>query len=1032
MKEPIAIIGIGCRFPGVNDADAYWKLLCDGEDAISPIPSKRAWYMPSLHALDSDSSSTEVSCLGGFLDHVEDFDCQFFEISPREAITMDPQQRLLLEVSWEALEDAGISPEQTMGSQGGVFVGISSGDYSYLICQYRQVDAYYNTGIAFSIAANRLSYYLDWHGPSLALDTACSSSLVAVHQACRSLQYGDCDLALAAGVNLILRPEMTLAFSQSKVMAADGRCKAFDARADGYVRGEGVGVVVLKPLSSAIANNDSIYAVIRGSAINQDGQSNGLMAPNPAAQEAVLQAAYQDAKVSPGRVQYVETHGIGTQLGDVIEAKALAKILSQDREAGKDCALGSVKTNLGHLEAAAGMASLIKVALALKHQKIPASLHFQKPNPYIRFERIPLKVQQTLSPWPESDYPALAGVSGFGFGGTNAHVVLEEVGRRKSEVGSQDLQQSHSMHLLTLSAKSDGALDQLRQRYQVYIQQNPDVDLADLCFTANTGRSHFHHRLAVVGDTLEDIAEKLNDDSVEIPSEKSTNGYARATLGDDDIPPSVAFLFPGEQSAYLGVGQQLYESQPLFRQTVNRCHEFLQADLGASLIDILYPQSAQDQFASLSDVAVFALEYSLAQLWVSWGVQPDFLIGHGLGEYVAACVAGVFSLEEGLRLLVARQMLLQSVESDGGMAVVIGNQEQVEAAISTHASNISIAAHNAPSQWVIAGDKQALQAVCQTLEDNGLLTQLSSTEYALYSQVMAPLQQELESVTAEINYASPSIPMISGISGKIAGDEITTPAYWANHLCQPVQFMAGMQALCKQGCTIFLEMGAKPLLTRLGQQCLSEDYLWLSSLRSGRHGISKAQYQDWRQLQENLAQLYAQGVSIDWFQFHNGQLCKKLRLPTYPFQRERYWIDTDSVDQVETPFRPIISQDPLTLLQAKIWQQLMQVEIGDRSKVLETYLQEVVAYILRLAPSNIPNPHLDFIELGMDSLTAMEVKNHIQTALGISLSETLASRHSSIHKLAKYLAVTVEVPLRKPQDNSEVCGSSGKVNISNS
>jgi acyl transferase domain-containing protein len=469
-REPIAIIGLGCRFPGARDSRAFWKLLRDGVDAITPVPPGR-WDSDAFYDPDPSAEGKMSTRWGGFVEQVDQFDPQFFGIAPREVTTMDPQQRLLLEVTWEALEDAGLVPERLAGSKTGVFVGMSSYDYYTLLSQdSRNIDAHIGTGNTNCIAANRISYLFDFQGPSLVVDTACSSSLVAVYLACKSLWSGDATLAVAGGVQLVLSPWVTVGYSKSGFMAADGRCKAFDAAANGYVRSEGSGVIVLKPLSKALEDGDSIYALIRGGAINQDGRSNGLTAPNPVAQEAVLRAAYADAGVPPSRVQYVEAHGTGTKLGDPIEVKSLAAVVGADRPEGNVCALGSVKTNIGHLEAAAGIAGLIKVALSLKHRQIPPSLHFKVPNPYIRFDKIPLRVQQALQPWPERPEPALAGVSSFGFGGTNAHLVLEAA---PPVAPPEDDGCERPRHVLALGAKSPSALRELARRYQACLEEQP-------------------------------------------------------------------------------------------------------------------------------------------------------------------------------------------------------------------------------------------------------------------------------------------------------------------------------------------------------------------------------------------------------------------------------------------------------------------------------------------------------------------------------------------------------------------------------
>ena len=576
--EPIAIIGMGCRFPGgANDCESFWQILRDGVDGIKDVPAER-WNIDSYYDSNPETPGKTYTRQGGFLGKIDEFDAEFFGLHPREVISMDPQQRLLLEVSWEALENAGIAPEKLTGSKSGVFLGISVNEYSQQVLFEKSsaIDVYAATGNALSVAAGRLSYNLGLQGPAIAIDTACSSSLVAVHLACQSLRSGECNLALAGGVYLMLSPITTIAMSKLRALSPDGRCKTFDATADGYGRGEGCGMVALKRLSDAVANGDNILAVIRGSAVNQDGRSSGLTVPNRRAQQEVICAALENAKVAPSDISYVEAHGTGTSLGDPIEVKALTEVLRSDRSDTQTLILGSVKTNIGHLEAAAGIASLIKVVLAMQHGEIPPHLHFTRLNPHISAAGVAVTIPTKLTPWlPTKEGKLYAGVSSFGFSGTNSHVILEsfdEVRSQKSEVRSESLERP--LHLLTLSAKTDTALKELKNRYLKYLEAHPEVELADICFTANTGRSHFAHRLAVVGDSTPEITRQL----AKVKSSPEST-----------FQPKVAFLFPGLGCQYINMGRELFETQPIFRQTLERCDEILRPYLEQPLLQILYP-----------------------------------------------------------------------------------------------------------------------------------------------------------------------------------------------------------------------------------------------------------------------------------------------------------------------------------------------------------------------------------------------------------------------------------------------------------
>ncbi len=725
--EPVAIIGIGCRLPGgVNSPAAFWHLLRNGLAAITEVPAGR-WNASAFFDPDEGPGTVRTK-YGAFIQDVDQFDPHFFGIAPREAASMDPQQRIVLEVAWAALEDAGLVPARLAGSRTGVFVGIGLNDYSRLqvpdqTLDPRLIDNYFTSGNALCITPNRLSYLLDLRGPSLAIDTACSSSLTAIHVACQSLRSGESTLALAGGVNLILAPATSI--SLTKFLAPDGRCKTFDARADGYARGEGVIVIVLKLLSRAVADGDSIYAVIRGDAVNQDGFSSGLTVPNGVAQQAMLREALANAGVQPEQIDYVEAHGTGTALGDPIEANALGEVLGRTRADGHYLAIGSVKTNIGHLEAGAGIAGLVKVALALKHGELPPSLNYTSPNPHIPFDELHLRVQTRLTPWPRRDHPPLAGVSSFGFGGTNAHAILQAPPDREVIVSHLE----RPVQLLTLSAKTDQALRELAQRYADQFDAQPSLSVADVCYSANTGRSVFAHRAAIVAESL---AQLQNDLTAFAHGEETANVIAGQV--QRSAKPKIAWLFTGQGAQYIDMGRQLYETQPTFRVVLDRCDDILRPYLGVSLLSVIYPdrafsiqhtassdqqhlhraadavqvsasntqQSTIDQTA-FTQPALFAIEYALAELWKSWGVEPAAVLGHSVGEYVAACMAGVFSLEDGLKLIAARGRLMQQLPAGGAMAAVFATEAVVRTACAPYSSTVSFAAINGPDNSVISG-----------------------------------------------------------------------------------------------------------------------------------------------------------------------------------------------------------------------------------------------------------------------------------------------------------------------------------------
>ena len=873
--EPIAIIGIGCRFPKAKDLGQFWQLLDGGVDAISEVPQNR-WDVDALYAPEAATPGKMSSRWGGFLEQVDQFDPAFFGISGREAELMDPQQRLLLEVAWEALENAGLPIDQLAESPTGVYVGISNSDYGRMLYQgLLDLTAYSATGTSLSIAANRLSYLLNLRGPSLAVDTACSSSLVTVHLACESLCRGSTDLCLAGGVNLILSPEGTVTFSQARMMAPDGRCKTFDARADGYVRGEGCGMLVLKRLSEAERDGDQVWAVIRGSAINQDGLTNGLTAPNGLSQQAVLRDALRNAGVQPADVSYVEAHGTGTALGDPIEVRALKSVFMEGRQDELPCWLGSAKTNIGHLESAAGVAGLIKVVLALKHHVIPAHLHFNELNPYISLDGTTFRIPKESESWSIGEKTRLAGVSSFGFGGTNCHVVLEEADR----VTFEESLLERPSHLLALSAKSRQGLLNSANRMADHMAAS-NRRLPDICFSANTGRGHWSHRMAVVGDSGEAVVDHLRQFAKQ--GEDATGAVVKK-----GPPAKVAWLFTGQGSQYVGMGRQLYETQSTFTRTLDQCAEILSEYLPQGLLEVLFA-SKNDKSAlnktMFSQPALFAVEYALAELWLSWGVEPAWALGHSVGEYVAACRAGVFSLEDGLKLIAKRADLMQALPQDGGMVAVAATGDQVSEVMKGYREEqVSIAALNSSTQTVISGELSAVAKVVKNLTEMGVTCRELTVSHAFHSPLMEPMLDEFEKVASQIEYSTPNFPIVSNVTGKLAGDEIATPDYWRDHVIAAVRFADSVRTLGELGCRVFLEIGPKPILTGLGQEIIKDKDkgTWLYSLR--RAG------QDWKTILGSLGRLYESGVQLDWQAFDSDYARRRVPIPTSSFQRSRYW-----------------------------------------------------------------------------------------------------------------------------------------------
>ena len=878
QKEPIAVIGIGCRFPGgVSTPEAYWELLCNGVDAIMEVPASR-WDIDAYYHPNPPLPGKMTTRWGGFIDGVDQFDPQFFGISPREAISMDPQQRLLLEVVWEALEHAGQPPDKLSESHTGVFIGLTSSDYYHLQLDAGRAnfDPHLASGSSQSIAAGRIAYVLGLQGPCMTLDTACSSSLVAVHLAVQSLRNGESHIALAGGANVILMPEATITLSRANMMAADGRCKAFDARADGFVRSEGCGIIVLKRLSDAISHGDNILAIIKGMAINQDGRSNGLTAPNGPSQESVIKAALKDAGLDAFQIGYVETHGTGTSLGDPIEVQALGAVLTQGRAKDNELVIGSVKTNLGHLESAAGVAGLIKAILSVHHGLIPPHLHLQDRNPYIPWENIPITIPSELIRWPSDKGERFAGVSSFGFSGTNAHIIVGKAPLLEPIKSTKDRPQ----HLLALSAKNEGALDELIAKYASH-DLTENASLADLCFTANSGRAHFNHRIAAIVDS----PENLKADFIAL-----SHGEKPRNLITPQVKVSnsseIAFLFTGQGAQFMNMGRQLYDNSPTFREVIDECNGILETVLDLPLLSILYPETGGptviDQTA-YTQPAMFAIQIALARLWISWGIEPAVVVGHSVGEYAAACVAGALSLEDGLKLVAERGRMMDQLPPGGIMASVFASETQVSAKLAPYRDRVSIAAINGPENIVVSGEATTVTTLLEHLKEEGIRSRKLNVSLASHSPLTEPMLDAFEEAAAAVDFHPTKIDFVSTVSGKLAEDgALNSPTYWRRHVRSTVRFAEAMHTLQEAGYEMFIEIGPDPTLLALGKRIFSQHAgLWLPSLRDGRD--------EWRQMLDSLAKLYVHGAEVDWEGFDKDYPRQRIHNPTYPFQRERFW-----------------------------------------------------------------------------------------------------------------------------------------------
>jgi len=877
---PIAIVGMGCRYPGgVEDAESFWDLLLAGRDAITEVPGWR-WDVERLYDPDPTVKGKVASKWGGFVDNVEMFDPGFFGIAPVEAISVDPQQRLLLEVTWEALEDAGIVPASLNGSRTGVYVGICNTDYGQMGLRLpaEMLDGYGATGGAHAVASGRISYFLGLRGPSVAIDTACSASLVAVHDACRSLRLGETELALAGGVNLVLTPEVTIGMSRGQLMARDGRCKAFSAKADGYVRSEGCGMVVLKRLEDAERDGDRVLGVIRGTAVNQDGRSSGLTAPNGPSQEDVIRTALKDAGVAAEAVSYVEAHGTGTSLGDTIEMQALGETLGRVRKGDVRLPVGSVKSNFGHLESAAGIAGLMKVVLALQHRTIPASLHCATPNPAIDWDRHQTRVPVMAEPWQSmGDAPRIGAVSSFGFSGTNSHAVVSEAPRIDAARIERNEAEEPVARVIVLSARSESALKAMAGRLAKRLRKHPELRLADVAYTLSAGRTAFAHRAALRVSSIELLIEELEllargDEDCAFVRSVAKAGASRT-----------AFLFAGQGGERTGMGLSLLRRSEVFRKAVAEVDAVLHEMRLPSIETIWRNERGELGQSAHVQPALFAFQYGLARVWQSWGIQPHVVMGHSMGELVAAALAGVLRVDDAARLVAARGRLTGELGDPGGMVAVAVSEAQALAVLRRYEGEVSLAAVNGPTSVVISGRAEAVEQAAQEFEGTGVRVKRLNITYGSHSPAMRRVVPAFYEEAAKIQYAAPQLPIIADMTGAMVEDDgVFNAGYWSEHLARPVQFLKCLERLGREHCDVCIEMGPRAVLTTFGKEQGGAEMHWIASA-DGRE-------EDFDALQSALAEAFVRGAAIDWKAVYQGESVRTVSLPGYPFERERYWI----------------------------------------------------------------------------------------------------------------------------------------------
>ncbi|MBI5785600.1 MAG: SDR family NAD(P)-dependent oxidoreductase [Rhodocyclales bacterium] len=968
--EPIAVVGMACRVPGgAEDPDAFWQLLAEGRDVVGEVPPDR-WDVDAYYDPDPGKLGKTHIKAGGFLSNIDHFEPSFFGMSPREAAGVDPQQRLLLEASWHALEDACIAAGQLDASLTGVFFGITSMDYSQRIdvADPARSDIYLATGTALNAAAGRVSFTFGLRGPSMAIDTACSSSLVAIHTACQSLRDGECNLALTGGVNAILSPDPFVLFSKWGMLSRDGKCKTFDASANGFVRGEGCGVIVLERLSDAIANGRRILAVIPGSAINQDGRSSGLTVPNGLAQQEVVRHALSAARLKPTDVSYVEAHGTATSLGDPIEVEALAAAYGEGRGLDQPFEVGSVKSNIGHLEAASGVVSIIKLVKALQHRQIPASLHVKSLSPAIPWDTIPVRVSTQLHDWQPQGGRRIAGASAFGFTGMNAHVLVEEAPHRQSAAAGVT---DRPLFALPLSAKSDAALAALATLYADHLERIQTQSLRDICATAAIGRSHLSLRTLLVAPDRDTMVALLR------ATADGTGTAVRGTVAASGRH-RVAFLFTGQGAQYVGMGRELYQTEPVFREVLDRCAAVLDPLLGRPLREVMFEETAGslDQ-TGFTQPALYAIEVALAALWRNWGIEPSVVIGHSVGEFAAAAVAGVFSVEAGARLIAARGRLMQALPAGGSMVSVEGDTASVQREVAACSAQVSIAAFNAPGNVVISGASSEVEAIAARLGGQGLRTQALQVSHAFHSPLMAPMLDEFHRIAAQVVHSAPALTWISNLTGAPLdwADWGTHMAdYWTRHVREPVAFERGMATLGGCACDVHLEIGPNPTLIGLGKQCLPDTTAieWLPSLKRVRP--------PWEQMLDSIARLYVRGARLDWQAFHGRAADHSLELPIYPFQRQKFLI----------PFAPKGSRRVADTVHELLGQRLSVAGVAAQFEQLIDKATPAWLGDHRIA-SEVVMPSTAYLEAALAAGRQVH-GNSVATLEGVEVGEALALR----------------------------------------
>ncbi|WP_329263199.1 acyltransferase domain-containing protein [Streptomyces sp. NBC_01478] len=992
--EPIAVVGMACRYPGgVSSPEDLWDMVRDGQDMVREFPADRGW--PEVYDPDPDTVGGSYTRHGGFLTDVADFDADFFGISPRAALAIDPQQRLLLQTSWEAFERAGIVPAEVRGTDVAVFTGASSSEYGarFLEGSKNELEGYLLHGSALSVASGRVAYELGLTGPALTVDTACSSSLVALHLAVRSLRSGECSLALAGGASVMSTPAIFVEFSRQRGLSPDGRCKSFAEGADGTGWAEGVGVLLLERLSDARRNGHPVLAVVRGTAVNQDGASNGLTAPNGLAQEKVIRQALANAGITPAEVDLVEAHGTGTALGDPIEAGALLAAYGQGRTEGRPLWLGSLKSNIGHTQAAAGVAGVIKTVMALRHGFLPKTLHAATPSHHVDWSSGAVELLAEGRAWPPTDGPRRAAVSSFGVSGTNAHVILEqESPLERTDAHGPGPGVVGGLVPWVVSGRSAAALERQAAALRDFAAADEDLDVVDAGWSLVSSRSRFQHRAVVLGRGRDELLSGL----AALAEGTESVGTVRGVAGDLG---GTVFMFPGQGSQWVGMGQQLYDAFPVFARSLDDCAAALAEWVDWSLLDVVHGVEGAPTLDRVDVVqpALFSVMVSMAALWRSWGVEPAAVVGHSQGEMAAAHVCGALSLRDAAKIVALRSRALVSLVGHGGMAWVAESPDLVQACLTPWHQRLSVAVVNGPRSVVVSGEPDALDEFVEKMKAEGAQARRISVDYASHSHQVTRVRDQVIGPLSDVDPKTSALPFYSTLYGEKIDTAGLNAAYWYNNLREKVLFESSVRRLVDDGFRVFVEMSPHPVLAVPVQEMVEEvdDALVLSSSRRDRGEVAA--------VLGSLAQLHVRGGSVDWDALFGAR--RRVDLPTYAFRRQRYWLTsapTAAAPEVAAT-EPSVDDDQAVPLAER----LSGLPEGDARALVLSHVLERVAVVLGRSSDEILDPDLEFKDSGFDSLLSVELSKRLAASTGLKLRANLVLRYPSPRLVAVHIATSM-------------------------